>query len=378
MPFEFTLPTLSTETEEGIVVAWFKREGASVQAGETLLEVQLAKVSFDVPAPVGGTLYRILAPRDTVIRQGQVLALILQPAEQPPTESPAASTVPAASTATPAPTAPPPEIRVSPIARRLAREHGIDLATVRASAVDGRITEADVQAAIQARTAARPSITEPLTPMRRTIARRMTESLHSMAQLTLVSEADVTELVALRARLKQEYDLTITDLIVKAVALALGAHPRLNARLASDALELFPEVNIGIAVALDEGLIVPVVRGANAKSLREVSAETKQLVEHARAGAGTEHELTGGTFTVTNLGPYGIDAFTPIINPPEIAILGIGRIVERPARRNGELDWRQMLTLSLTFDHRVVDGAPAAAFLQTVRQQLENPAALEA
>ncbi len=361
MPHEFILPQLSSETEEGIVVAWFRREGAQVLEGEKLLEVQLAKVSYDIPAPISGCLYRILAPRDAVIRQGQVLALILKPGEEEPAEQPAG---------------PPREIRASPIARRLAQEHGIDLAAVHASSPDGRVTEADVRAAIEARASSGAVKAEPLTPMRKTIARRTTESLQTMAQLTLSGEADVTELVALREELKQQYDLTYSDLVVRAVALALAVHPRLNARLAGDELELLADVHVGLAVAADAGLLVPVVREVNKKSLREIAAESKRLAERARAGSLTENEMSGGTFTVTNLGMYGIDIFTPIINPPEVAILGVGRIVEKPARRNGELQWRQMMMLNLTFDHRVVDGAPAAEFLQTVREYLEKPTQL--
>jgi pyruvate dehydrogenase E2 component (dihydrolipoyllysine-residue acetyltransferase) len=375
MPFEFTLPQLSSEAEEGIVVAWFKREGAEVKEGENLLEVQLAKVSYDIPAPVAGRLYRILTPREAVIRQGQVLALILKPGEAAPAEQPAtpAQAAPAGASAQAQPPSPPREVRASPIARRLAQEYGIDLATVRASSPDGRIAEADVRAVIAARAATSAIKTEPLSPMRKTIARRMTASLQTMAQLTLTSEADVTALVALREKLKPQYDVSYTDLIVKAVALALGAHPRLNARLVGDELQLLSAVNVGLAVAVDEGLIVPVIREVNKKSVREIASETKTLAERARAGKLTEAEMSGGTFSVTNLGMYEIDAFTPIINPPQVAILGVGRIVEKAARRDGELQWRQMLTLSLTFDHRAVDGAPAAAFLQTVRDQLEIP-----
>lgn len=378
MPFELTLPRFSDETdEEGIVVAWFKRAGSQVQEGETLLEVQMAKASFDVPAPISGKLYRILAPREAVIRQGQVVALILQAGEEPPAELPQAppADVPAPATAQ-APTrtaAPPQEVRASPIARRLAREHGIHLATLRAAGPDGRITEADVRAAIESRAAATAVKTERLAPMRKTIARRMTESLQTTAQVTLTSEADVTELVALRERLKQQYEVTYTDLAAKAAAIALAAHPRLNARLAGDDLQMLADVHIGLAVALESGLIVPVVREVNKKGLRAIAAEARALVERARAGGLTEKDVTGGTFSITNLGMYGIDAFTPIINPPEVAILGIGRIVEKAVRRDGALEWRQRLVLSLTFDHRVVDGAPAAAFLQTLCRQLENP-----
>ena len=212
--------------------------------------------------------------------------------------------------------------------------------------------------------------------MRKTIARRMVESLQTTAQLTLVSEVDVTDLVALRGRLKQQADVSYTDLIVKAAALALAEHPRFNARLVGDELHLFDEIAIGVAVAVEAGLVVPVVRAVQTKDVVSLAAETKALAERAREGKLSEKEMSGGTFTVTNLGTYGIDAFTPIINPPEVAILGVGRIVEKPVRREGELAWRQMVTLSLTFDHRVADGAPVAAFLQSICKRLESPAML--
>lgn len=419
MPFEFKLPEADGEVEEGVVVAWFKREGTEVTEGEPLLEVQFAKVSSEVMAPISGRLHRILAARDAVIKPGQVLALILlpgeaaapEPAQATPSAQPAAAEtqgfVPASPAArrlarergvdlaqvqgtgaegriteddvqrhlaaqTPAPR----EVRASPIAKRIAQEHGIDLAAVQGTGPDGRITEQDVRAAIEARSAAPASRTEPLSPMRKTIARRMVESLQTTAQLTLVSEVDVTELVALRSRIKPQTDASYTDLIVKAAALALAEHPRFNARLAGDGLELLGEIAIGVAVAVEAGLVVPVVHNVQAKDLAAIAAETKALAERARAGKLTEQEMSGGTFTVTNLGTYGIDAFTPILNPPEVAVLGVGRIVEKPVRRDGELAWRQMLTLSLTFDHRVADGAPAAAFLQSICQRLESPAAL--
>ena len=276
MPFEFKLPEAAEEVDEGIVVAWFKREGAAVVKGEPLLEVQFAKVSSEVTAPISGRLFRILAPRDAVIKPGQVLALILQPGEDAPGQQPqaarpfqaapaeAAGFVPASPAArrlakergvdlakvqgtgaegriteedvqrSLAAQEPPPasrEVRASPIARRVAQEHGIDLATVRGTGADGRITEQDVRAVIVEASTAAPGVrVEPLSPMRKTIARRMVESLHTAAQLTLVSEVDVTDLVALRGRFKKQADVSYIDLIVKAAALALAEHPRFNAR----------------------------------------------------------------------------------------------------------------------------------------------------
>lgn len=425
MPYEFRLPEPETgeEVEEGIVVAWFKREGAQVKEGESLLEVQFAKVSSEVVAPISGRLERILAPRDAVIKAGQVLALILEPGEEA-SEEQALAAAPRAEAAAGererfVPASPaarrlakeqgidlaavqgtgsegriseedvqryvtaqrtvqaPREVRASPIAKRMAQEHGIDLATVTGTGPEGRITEQDVRKAVQARVEeGSGGGVEALSPMRKTIAWRMVESLQTAAQLTLISEADVTELIALRERLKGQVDVSYTDLIVKAVALALAEHPRLNARLVGDELHLLPEINIGIAVALDAGLVVPVIRDVQAKDVAAIAGEGKALVERARGGKLTEQEMSGGTFTVTNLGAYGVDAFTPIINPPELAILGVGRIREQLVRRGDGMAWRQKMGLSLTFDHRVVDGAPAAAFLQSICGRLEEPEAL--
>ena len=204
----------------------------------------------------------------------------------------------------------------------------------------------------------------------------MQQSLHTSAQVTLVTEVDVSALVQLREELKPESGLTYTDLIVKAAALALKEHPRVNAWLEGESLHLVQDIHIGVAVALDEGLIVPIVRNADQKSLRAIAQETTRLAQSAREGSLTREEVTGSTFSVSNLGMYGIDAFTPIINPPEIAILGIGRINEKLVRVSRGAEWRAMMTLSLTFDHRAIDGAPAAAFLQTIGKHLEHPAGL--
>jgi pyruvate dehydrogenase E2 component (dihydrolipoamide acetyltransferase) len=195
-----------------------------------------------------------------------------------------------------------------------------------------------------------------------------------MAQLTLHTAADVTELVAYREQHKAA-GITYTDLLLRACALALPRHPRLNARLAGDQIHVLPEVHLGLAVALEEGLVVPVIRQALRLSLAELARARARLADRARAGQLTADEMSGSTFTVTNLGMFDIDAFTPIINPPEAAILGVGRIVEKVVIRHGKIAQRAMLTLSLTIDHRLVDGAPAAAFLQEVKYLLEDPVA---
>jgi pyruvate dehydrogenase E2 component (dihydrolipoamide acetyltransferase) len=256
-------------------------------------------------------------------------------------------------------------IVATPAARKLAKDRGIELATLVGSGPGGRITREDVAAAV-----ARPSPPAPLLGMRKTIAERMLRSLQSTAQLTLVTEADVTALVARRAAMAAPGAVTYTDMLVAAVAGALRAYPRLRVTLEDDAPRTHAAVHIGIAVALDEGLIVPVIRDADRKTVPEIAAVSRGLVERARAGTLGIDDVSGGIFTITNLGMYGIDAFTPIINLPQAAILGVGRIVEKPAVHAGQIVIRSLMTLSLTFDHRSVDGAPAAAFLHDVVERL--------
>jgi pyruvate dehydrogenase E2 component (dihydrolipoamide acetyltransferase) len=262
---------------------------------------------------------------------------------------------------------------VTSSAKWLARERGVDLAQVRGSGPGGRITEQDVEAFLAPKPPAAPSGAIPFSGMRQAIAEHMLESLRQAAQVTITTEVDVTELVKLRTQLKTEFALTYTDLIIKAVAKALKLHPRLNATLSGDEIQLLPEIHVGMAVALDEGLLVAVVRDADMKSLSEIALETQRLAAGARDGSLGMDEITGSTFTVTNLGGYGTDFFTPIINLPEVAILGVGRIIEKPAIYDGQIAKRSLLALSLTIDHCLVDGAPGADFLRTVSNLLSNP-----
>ena len=258
----------------------------------------------------------------------------------------------------------------APLAIKLAPSV-IDLSRLTGSGPGGRITEGDVdQAANDANVPDEQVV--PLTGMRGAIAQRMMASHQSTAQFTLTTEVDVTLLVEARERIKPPLDVSINDLLVKAVALALKAHPQMNAVVDGQQIRILSQINIGIAVALTAGLIVPVLRQVNHKSLTQVAAESRELVRRARAGQLSSSDLSGGTFSVSNLGMYDVDTFTPVINAPEVAILGVGRIVERAARLNGDLVWKQTMTLSLTIDHRAVDGAPAAAFLQTLAGYLQR------
>lgn len=273
------------------------------------------------------------------------------------------------------------EVPITSAARRLAEEHKLDFTKIKGSGPGGRIVEEDVQAAIAGPAkkeeapvaAAAPARSIPFTGIRQAISENMVLSLQSMAQVTATTEVDVTELVDLREKLKKDFQITYTDMIVRAVVKAIPKHPLINATLVDDNIQFQDEINIGVGVALESGLIVPVIRNADRLGIQEIGAAIRNLAAKARDNSLDVDEVTGGTFTITNLGAYGVDFFTPIINPPEMAILGVGRIVEKPVVYHGEIVKRSMMFLSLTFDHRLIDGAPAAAFLQTLAGILSQP-----
>jgi len=397
MAVEVTMPKFGLTMHEGTIQRFFKHPGEPVAAGEPLYEVETEKVLYVVEAPAAGTLAAWLYPEGAVVACGLTVALIAAPGEdvsaiaaragdgapaaRAAQESAANGGAERSAAATAGQAAATGARRaITPIARKRAAELGVNLDLVVGSGPGGRVTREDVERAAAAKGSEPPAApaapsafpgkptvrTLPLTAMRRTIAQRMHASLSASAQLTITTEADVSAAVELRERLKPQFDFTYTDLLIHAVARALIRHPRMNARFGEGAILLNDEVNIGLAVALDDGLIVPVIAGANRMTLKEIAARTRELGERARAGKLTLEEVGGGTFTITNLGNYGIDAFTPILNIGETGILGVGRIVEKPAVWRGEITRRSMMTLSLTFDHRAIDGAPSAAFLQTV------------
>ncbi|MHB1160110.1 MAG: dihydrolipoamide acetyltransferase family protein [Chloroflexota bacterium] len=372
---EITMPQLGFTMVEGTITEWRKREGEPVAKGEALLEVTTEKVSIEVESPVSGVVQQILAPAGSTVPVATPICLVA-------TEAEATDALPVVETVAEVVE---PRIRASGLAKRLARERGIDLAALKGSGPGGRILESDVigylahlspqSLPIAPRTGQRV----PFAGTRRVIGERMFQSVRSTAQVTLVAEVDATEATRLRAQLLPEWEkrdgvrLTFTDLVVKACGKALREHPKLNATLDGEEILLCQEVNVGIAVALPDGLIVPVLRQVDAKPLRAIAAESRDLVERARNNRLSVDEVSGGTFTLTNLGSYGIDLFTPIINTPETAILGVGRVAERPAVFNNEICQRSLMYLSLTFDHRLVDGAPAAEFMQRLRELMEQP-----
>jgi pyruvate dehydrogenase E2 component (dihydrolipoamide acetyltransferase) len=409
MSIEVTMPKFGLTMQEGTLQRYFKAAGDSVTAGEPLYEVETEKVLYVVEAPEAGTLALWLHDEGAVVECGGLVAVIAESGEDVaalrhnyaaggaaehrlPKAGDGAKALPPIGQR---PVASPPlaaaEGRrpVSPIARKLAAELGVELERVAGTGPGGRVTREDVERAVRDGGAASAaadggggaapnagakggvSSTPPMQPMalrgiRRTIAARMHQSLRDTAQLTISCEADVTAATDLRTRLSGEFDFTYTDIIIHAVARALLRHPRMNSRLNEEGIVSFAQAHVGMAVALEEGLIVPVIHDAARKSLTQIAAETKDLGARARSGQLKLEDVNGGTFTVTNLGAWGVDVFTPILNVGETGILGVGRIIEKPAVYRGEITRRSMLTLSLTFDHRVIDGAPAADFLQTV------------
>lgn len=389
MAIEVRMPKFGLTMQEGTVQRFFKAVGDEVREGEPLYEVETEKVLYEVEAPGSGVLALTLAEPEGVVPCGELVAVIAEPGEvveelwarygqagAPRAEG--APQRPSPPTGA-APQAAPSEggrKSISPVARKLATELKVDLEKVVGTGPGGRVTREDVERAAAAPVskpapaapaAARPpSGTVPFRGMRKTIAERMHQSLQQAAQLTITTEADVTAAVEFKTRASAELEFTYTDLMIQAVARALKRHPRLNARLTDAGIALLDEIHVGMAVALDEGLIVPVIRNADRKTLSEIGAETKVLGEKARTSQLKLEDVSGGTFTISNLGTYGVDAFTPIINLGEVAILGVGRIVEKPAVHRSEITRRSMMTLSLTLDHRLIDGAPAAVFLQSV------------
>lgn len=406
-PVSVVMPQLGLTMREGTLIRWLKRDGEPVAQGDALCLIETEKITHEIEATSAGYV-QILTPEGATIPTGEVIGRILaarfeaMPAASHPSTNQLEPEPVSHAAATPLPAARG-KREISPVALKLAKEHNLALDQIRGSGPRGRIHKADVLQALQQQMpgkpgqAAQPSEqrrangalpvsamegdavpyeVETITPMRRRIGEHMQESLRTTAQLTLMMEADVTDLVVLKEHLQAESQrsgaayVTFTHLLIKGVALALRQHRRLNAALVQHELRLYSEVNIGVATALEDGLLVPVICHADQKSLGDISSELTLFTEQARHGTLHLDHLAGGTFTITNLGPLGVDYFTPILSRNQSGVLGIGRIVER---QGSGASIQRTIGLSLTFDHRVVDGAPAAAFLGQVKSYLEHP-----
>jgi len=431
-----TMPKWGLTMKEGRISKWLKAEGDPIQKGEPFFEVETEKITNVVEAITDGILFQIVVSAGTTVPVGTILAVIAEPGEKPERiEGLQAGEVledAAPSTEGTAPTAPEKPaakkfVPASPSARRVAKELGVDLAQVNGTGPKGRVIEADVMryheqgpptpkvtplaaemirqagldaAAIQGTgeggkitredveralelqkqaEAALPVKSIPFSGMRKSIAENMHSSLQNTAQLTTFTEVDVTEMIRFRDTVREEYKkvetvrISYNDIIILATSRALKHYPIMNSTLVGEEILLHDSVNMGIAVALPEGLIVPVLRDADKMRLFQIAGGARELARKARAGTLTVDEVTGGTFTISNVSMFQVDGLTPILKPPETGILGVGRVKEKPAVHNGEIAIRSMMYLNLTFDHQVVDGAPAAEFLQTLARYLENP-----
>ena len=445
---EVVMPRLSDSMEEGTILRWLKAQGDAVELGEELVEIETDKANMVYEADAAGTLIEIVAQEGDTLPIGEVIARVGEAGEAPSgaakpereaaaeedgeREAPAAHRERAAAAAPPsaagesstagpstrqaapeAPAAGPApsgdgRVKASPLARRIARERGLDLGGVSGSGPGGRIVKADVERAIAAAPAAaeapvaapdraapgptpgvreRPETAkgavshEDLTKLQQTVARRMAESKATAPHFYLTAEVDMTRAVEARGRLKAsagEGDVvpSFNDMIVKACAIALREHPRANGAYRDGRLELYSRVNVGVAVAGQDALVVPTVFDADRKGLLQIAQEARALAQRVRDGTITPPELSGGTFTVSNLGMFGIDSFAAVINPPQAAILAVGSITERPVVRGGEIATAHLMPLTLACDHRILYGADGARFLDRVRDLLEEPLGL--
>lgn len=383
------MPSMGMYTEEGVLTAWLRPAGARVAMGDPVAEITTEKATFEIPAPEEGILHQVAAI-GTSLRVEALMGYILHNGEAAPSgaedaASAAQTNVPlgegSSSPKTDAPSAGP--LRASPLAKKLAAQHGINLQQVKGTGPGGRIVEADILALVskpsggQAHASAADKPTServPLAGLRLSLADRLRTTLSTAASTTLTREVNADVLVAARRAFSEKlggapsYDA----LLIKLFAAALHERSELNATIESDSIVRFKEINIGFAVAAPSGLIVPVIRNADSASFREIVGAVKDLADRALSGRLQPAHLEGGTATISNLGVHGIDAFTPILNGSQAAILGIGRIAERPVARNGQLAVGHTCILSLTFDHRVTDGAPAALLLDAVARRMND------
>jgi pyruvate dehydrogenase E2 component (dihydrolipoamide acetyltransferase) len=425
------MPRLSDSMEEGTILKWLKSPGDAVELGEELVEIETDKANMVYEADAGGTLIEIVADEGETLPIGQVIARVGEPGEEPsgdgasakpkkskkPKKPTAEAEETAAAPAPPATEAPPAaapadadgRVKASPLARRIARERGLDLAGLAGSGPGGRIVKADVEKAIAAgptpavaQAAAPPAAApagptpgaaerpetakgstsfEELTRLQSTVARRMAESKATAPHFYLSVEAEMSRAVEARAHLKAgatEGDVvpSFNDMVVKACAIALRENPRANGAYRDGRLELYSRVNVGVAVAAQDALVVPTVFDADLKGLAQIATETRALAQRVRGGTITPPELSGGTFTVSNLGMFGISSFAAVINPPQAGILAVGAIAERPVVKDGEITIGNLMAMTLACDHRILYGAEGAVFLDRIRNLLEEPLGL--
>ncbi|MGE7170733.1 dihydrolipoamide acetyltransferase family protein [Bacillus altitudinis] len=371
MAVEVVMPKLGMSMKEGTVSVWNKEVGETVSKGESIASINSEKIEVEIESPAEGTILDIKVSEGEGVPPGTVICYIGEGNEQ--VERKKEKEIQSKPKKE--------RKKISPVARKMANSANLDIDTLVGTGPGGRITKEDVLRALPERKEKKQNETvqQPINMMRKTIASRMMESLQTSAQLTITMKADVTKLTNLQQQLNEtaiaryETKLTITDFVAKAAILSLLEHPAMNSQYDNGVVETFENVHLGIAAALDNGLAVPVIRDAERLTLIELAKGIKLYGKKAREGKLLHDEIKGSTFTITNLGAYGVEHFTPILNPPEAGILGVGTMYDTPVYREDELCKGTILPLSLTFDHRVLDGVPASAFLSTVKAHLEEP-----
>jgi pyruvate dehydrogenase E2 component (dihydrolipoamide acetyltransferase) len=389
MAISVVMPALEMAQETGKLLAWRKKEGERVTKGEPLLEIETDKAVVEVEAPGEGILAGITADVGAVVPVGQTIAWLVAPGEKPPamtvTAAPAAraSSSPERASAAAAVQATEQRVgaapQISPKARRLAKELGVDISKIRGTGPDGTITSEDVQSVADGKGSVAPAGLEPLSQVARLMAERTAQSWTSVPHFFLVRDVDCSELIAAQKRISQEMEKsqgaapTITDLLIALLAKSLAKHPRMNSSWTGEAIRSNPEINVSVAMAVRDGVVVAVIHKANTAKVAEISTQRRELTERARAGRLRPADITGGTFTLSNLGMYKVDAFSAIITPPQAAILAVGSISDRVVPVDGKPGIRPMMTMTLSSDHRVVDGARAAEFLSELANAIREP-----
>ena len=397
MATEVVMPQMGYDMAEGTVVRWLKQEGEEVRRGEAIAEIETDKATVEMEAEASGLLRRIVVSQGNTVPVGQVIAYIGAADEAlpdvPSTEAPAAKPKEGSSPSAPAPPKTAKEAaggpKVSPVARRIADEQGIDVAQVQGTGPGGRITKEDVLAFAKGAPAeaAAPAPSAPgevqrieLTRMAQAIARHTHQAKQDIPHYYVSASVDMSRAMDARKQLNADPDselhVSVNDVIIKACAVALGKFPVFNSVFKEDHLEVAPHINIGIAIALPEGLIVPALLECERKSLAEIAKESKDLGERTRAGKLRQEEYTGGTFSISNLGMFDVDSFSAIINAPQNAVLAVGAVRQQPVVRDGQIVVGEMMQATLSADHRVTNGADAARFLGEIKRLLENPVPL--
>jgi pyruvate dehydrogenase E2 component (dihydrolipoamide acetyltransferase) len=388
MAISVVMPALEMAQETGKLLAWRKKEGERVTKGEPLLEIETDKAVVEIEAPGDGVLAGVTAAVGAVIPVGETIAWLVAPGEKPPAKAATAATavrassgmersaVTASQASAPSATSAP---QISPKARRLAKELGVDITRLRGSGPDGTITTEDVQAFSHAKSTSAPAGAESLSQIARLMAERTAQSWTSVPHFFLVRDVDASGLVDTSKKLGREIEkshgarLSITDLLVALLARVLVKHPRMNSSWMGEGIRSNPDINIGVAMAVKDGVVGAVIHKANATQLGEISVQRRDLTDRARAGRLRPSDISGGTFTISNLGMYKVDAFSAIITPPQAAILAVGSISDRVVPVDGKPGIRPMMTMTLSSDHRVVDGAKAAEFLSELAEAIREP-----